>query len=106
MYQVLSCLTTQHDRRLVALAILICAAAAFASFKIYSYAAASHGLRRASLAVLTGVCSASGIWATHFIAMLAFDSGYPIAYEPVATTASLLIAVVATTIGFAVAADG
>jgi diguanylate cyclase (GGDEF)-like protein len=106
VYQVLSCLTTQHDDRLVALAVLICGAAAFASFKIYSYGAASHGLRRASLAVLTGVCSAAGIWATHFIAMLAYDSGYPIAYEPVATTISLLIAVVATTIGFAVAADG
>jgi diguanylate cyclase (GGDEF)-like protein len=106
MYQVLSCLTTQHDDRLVALAALICAAAAFASFKIYSYATATHGIRRLSLALLTGVCSASGIWATHFIAMLAFDSGYTIAYEPVTTAASLVIAVTATTIGFAVSAAG
>ena len=105
MYRVLSCLTAQHDFRLVALAALICAAAAVASFKIYSYVATSHGLRRSSLLLLTGICSASGIWATHFIAMLAYQSGLPIAYDPITTTASLLIAMIATTTGFAVAAS-
>ena len=104
MYRVLSCLTAQHDYRLVMLAAFICAAAALASFKIYSHVAESNGLRRSCLLLLTGLCSASGIWATHFIAMLAYDGGLPIGYEPVTTAGSLLIAMAATTLGFVVAA--
>lgn len=106
MYRVLSCLTVQHDFRLVALAAVICAVAALASFNIYSHVAVSRGYRRSSLLLLTGVCSASGIWATHFIAMLAFDSGFPVAYDPVMTAGSFVIAVLGTTVGFFVAAGG
>jgi diguanylate cyclase (GGDEF)-like protein len=104
VYRVLTCLTAQHDYWLVALAALICTSAAVASFKIYSHVAASRGPRRASLLLLTGVCSASGIWATHFIAILAYDSGFPMAYDPVTTAASYLIAVIATTLGFTASA--
>ena len=106
MYRVVSCLATQHDYRLVMLAALICTVAALATFKIYSHVAASQGLRRLALLLLTGVCSASGIWATHFVAMLAYESGFPTAYDPMATTVSLLSAVVATTVGFAISTAG
>lgn len=106
MHRILTCLTVEHDYRLVLLAGLLCAVAAVATFNIYSRVAASDGPRRAALLLLTGVCSASGIWATHFISMLAYNAGFPIAYEPVTTAASYVIAVVATTFGFAVAASG
>jgi diguanylate cyclase (GGDEF)-like protein len=104
--RILSCLTVQHDYRLVLLAALICAAAAVTTFKIYSDVVSSHGLRRLSLLLLTGVCCASGIWATHFISMLAYDAGFPIAYEPVTTAASFLIALVGTALGFVISASG
>jgi diguanylate cyclase (GGDEF)-like protein len=103
MGRVLTCLTVEHDYRLVALAVSIAAVGALVSFKIFSHVASSHGLRRLSLLLLTGICSGSGIWATHFIAMLAYDAGFPIAYEPVATAGSFLLAVAATTIGFTLA---
>ena len=103
--RVLTCLTAQHDYRLVALAVAICAIAALASFKIYAHVAVSDGLRRSILLVLTGICSASGIWATHFIAMLAYDAGFPVAYEPFATAGSFFIAIAVTTLGFVVAAS-
>jgi NO-binding membrane sensor protein with MHYT domain len=106
MYRLLACLTVQHDYRLVALAVLICVAGALVSFKIYSQVASSEGPRRWYLLALTGICSGAGIWATHFIAMLAYDAGLPIAYEPITTAASFVIAVCATTLGFAVAANG
>ena len=64
---------------------------------MWSQATGSH---RLGLLLLTGVCSGAGIWATHFVAMLAYEPGMSTAYEPVATTASLLISVVATTVGF------
>lgn len=106
MYRVLTCLAVQHDYRLVALAAFICATAALASFNIYSQVAVSRGLRRSGLVVLTGVCSASGIWATHFIAMLAYEGGLPIAYDQLMTAGSFAIAVAATTFGFFVSAGG
>jgi diguanylate cyclase (GGDEF)-like protein len=105
MTRVLSCLSVQHDLWLVALAAVICAVAALGTFNIYSHVVVSHGLRRAGLLMLTGMCSASGIWATHFIAMLAYDSGFATGYEPVATAGSFVIAVVASTVGFAIASD-
>ena len=43
--------------------------------------------------VLAGLISAIGTWATHFIAMLAFDSGMPIYYDPALTLASALVAI-------------
>lgn len=106
MYRVLTCLTVQHDYRLVALAVLICAVGALTSFKIYSQVASSEGRQRLCLLALTGVCSGAGIWATHFIAMLAYDAGVSIVYEPVTTVASFVIAVCATMIGFIIAASG
>jgi diguanylate cyclase (GGDEF)-like protein len=105
MTRILSCLTDQHDYRLVALAGLICAVAALGTFNIYSHVGASQGLRRAGLLLLTGVCSASGIWATHFISMLAYDSGFAVGYEPFATAGSYVVSVIATTVGFAVASE-
>src|SRR5262249_9803016 len=44
-------------------------------------------------------------WATHFIAMLAFESGFPTAYDPFMTAGSFVIAVFATTLGFVISAD-
>jgi len=44
-----------------------------------------------------------GIWATHFIAMLAFAPGIPTAYNIVLTVLSLIAAIVLTGAGLAVA---
>ena len=41
-----------------------------------------------------------GIWATHFIAMLAYEPGVPVAYGVSLTALSLLAAMVITAIGF------
>lgn len=106
MYSVLSCLSSQHDYRLVLLAALVCVIAAFTALKLYSHVVTATGFRRIAFTILAGVCSASGIWATHFVAMLAYDSGVPIGYDPVITVASLLIAISITVPGFYVAAQG
>jgi diguanylate cyclase len=55
---------------------------------------------------MTGVCTASGIWATHFVAMLAYQSAIPVAYEPALTAGSLFIAIGATTLGYLVCSGG
>jgi diguanylate cyclase (GGDEF)-like protein len=109
--RVLSCVTSEHDLRLVLLAAIICAVAAFTSFRIYarvSNARAVHGhpYRRLVWLGLTGLSTGAGIWSTHFVAMLAYDSGFPTAYDPGLTLASLVIAIGVTTTGYLLAAQG
>src|SRR4051794_12845968 len=91
MFRVLACLGTQHDLRLVLLAAVMCGLAAVTAFHIYRQAVDSRGLIRLGWLFLTGVCAACGIWATHFIAMLAYAPGLPTGYDPVLTVASLLV---------------
>ncbi|WP_245467645.1 bifunctional diguanylate cyclase/phosphodiesterase, partial [Mesorhizobium sp. M7A.F.Ca.CA.001.13.1.1] len=52
---------------------------------------------------LTAVAAGSSIWCTHFIAMLAYQPGAPITFDPVLTMASLVIAIVGTGLGFTLA---
>ena len=100
MFKVLACLRDQHDYRLVLLAVLICAVASFTAFHIYANAKDSQGGKRLGWIFLTGVATGAGIWATHFVAMLAFKTGLPTAYDPALTLASLLIAISVTAAGF------
>jgi diguanylate cyclase (GGDEF)-like protein len=102
MYRVIACLTTDHDRWLVVLAALVCIATTLTSFLMYSIADSSTGPRRFMWAALTGVAAGSGIWATHFVAMLAYKGAMPTNYEPVWTGLSLLIAILIAGAGFVV----
>ena len=106
MYRVLACLTNEHDYWLVGLADLVCVATAVTSFLMYSIACTSHGGRRLGWAVITGVCTGSGIWATHFVAMLAYRGALPTYYEPITTLGSLFVAIALAACGFALAARG
>src|SRR5262245_36656455 len=106
MYRVLDCLTTQHDYRLLILAIIVCAVESFTAFCIYAQVRETRGsLDRRWLAV-AGLCTGGSIWATHFIGMLAYDGNVPTSYEPLLTVISLLLAFAITTLAFMVAAPG
>jgi NO-binding membrane sensor protein with MHYT domain len=108
--RVITCVTTAHDLRLVVLAALICMVAAFASFRIYARATSNQALQgqqrhRLVWVGVTGLSTGAGIWSTHFVAMLAFDSGFPTAYDPTLTLMSLAIAIGITTAGYAIGAQ-
>ncbi|XSG83373.1 MAG: MHYT domain-containing protein [Methyloligella sp. ZOD6] len=95
----------QHDPYLVALAIGICMLTAWMTWYVYETSVRSVGLQRLAWTLQTAMVAGTGIWATHFIAMLAFKSPIPTYYDPLGTAFSLLVAVVMTGIGFWVA-DG
>lgn len=99
-------MTEQHDYRLVLLAAIICAASSFTSFSIYSRVAPGHGLNKLGWLFLTGLSTGSGIWATHFVAMLSYSAGMPTSYDPLVTALSLLVAVACTTFGYFVCSRG
>jgi diguanylate cyclase len=103
MLTVYNCLVTDHDLRLVGLAAVICALASFTAISLLHHVRKSAaGMQRVWLAV-SAIATGFGIWATHFIAMLAFSPGLPTAYNIVLTGFSLVAAIFLTGIGLAVA---
>jgi diguanylate cyclase (GGDEF)-like protein/PAS domain S-box-containing protein len=64
------------------------------------------GRTRAGWLLTASFATGTGIWATHLIATLAFDFGFPVAFDVGLTAASLLVAVVVTGLGLSVAIYG
>ncbi len=102
MFKVFLCITQHHDLRLVPLAALVCVASTLATFFLYSRVPAFPLWRRWAWLSMTGLVAGSGIWTTHFVAMLAFETGLPTGYALLGTLGSLAVAVVCTAMGFAV----
>jgi NO-binding membrane sensor protein with MHYT domain len=103
MLRIYGCITEDHDLRLVGLAVLICL---FGCYTALSLLARARGVRgRASLAWLTAAAmvAGAGVWATHFVAMLAFHPGFTLGYELGLTALSIAIAVAVSWVGFAIA---
>jgi NO-binding membrane sensor protein with MHYT domain len=97
------CVTQQHDLSLVLLAAIVCLMASFAALSLINRAIGNEGTGRLVWLGVGATVSAAGIWATHFIAMLAFETGLPTGYDIGLTILSLLIAIVITALGFALA---
>jgi diguanylate cyclase len=104
MFRVITCLSGQHDLRLVALAVGLCFFASFVGIRLFGRASATSGRARLARLVLAGAATGCGIWATHFVAMLAYEPGVPAAYDISLTVLSLVLAAVITGAGFGVAA--
>ena len=105
MLRVYTCIVHEHDLRFVAVAGLVCLLAAFTAFSIFERARFSESRRLAWLA-LAGFVSGTGIWSTHFVAMLAFQPDLPIGYDVPLTLVSIAAAVLLTGAGWWVAARG
>jgi methyl-accepting chemotaxis protein len=106
MLQVYICLTTQHDWRLVVLAGVVCFVASLTGITMFKRAQASAGRARFIWVFGAGISTGCGIWATHFVAMLAYVPGVPTAYDASLTALSLATAAAVTGLGFALAIYG
>ena len=103
MYRVVSCLTTEHDWRLVLLAAVVCFLASAVAVSLFHRAQVATGRARAVWLTLDAAAAGFGIWSTHFIAMLAFDPGLGAEYDVALTIVSLLIAILVTGVGLFIA---
>jgi diguanylate cyclase (GGDEF)-like protein len=103
MFRVFSCLTGEHDLRLVVLAGIVCFLASLAAINLFHRAAATRGRARAVWLATAGAASGCGIWATHFIAVLAYDPGIGVNYNIGLTILSLVLAAALTGAGLSVA---
>ena len=102
MFKVYSCIADAHDLRLVGLAALVCVLASFAAINLLHHARKSAGRMRVVWLSVSAISTGFGIWATHFIAMLAFTPGIPSGYNIALTLLSLVAAIMLTGTGLAV----
>ena len=93
MFKVISCLVNEHDYRMVVVAALVCLCATLTAFRLYSRMNGATGLARGAWLLFTSLVAGSGVWATHFLGMLAYDPGLKTGYSPTGTMMSLMIAV-------------
>jgi diguanylate cyclase (GGDEF)-like protein len=102
MLTIYNCITTAHDLRLVALAAATCAIASFTAINLLRHARGTAGGTRLVWLAISAVSTGFGIWATHFVAMLAFAPDIPSGYNIVLTVVSLVAAILLTGAGLAV----
>jgi diguanylate cyclase (GGDEF)-like protein len=95
-----------HDPKLVLLAASICALGSFITLFLFAQAREMHGQGRGGWLFLAGFAAGAVMWTTHFVALLAFQPGISIGYDPALTGGAFFVAVLLSTIGLAVAAYG
>jgi signal transduction histidine kinase len=104
MIRVLGCIFQQHDLRLVVVAALLCGLACATALSMIARARAVGSVRaRIVWLAGAGTVAGCGIWATHFVAMLAYQAGVPMAFTPGLTVLSAIIAMSLCGVGFALA---
>ncbi|WP_114950789.1 bifunctional diguanylate cyclase/phosphodiesterase [Sphingosinicella terrae] len=100
MLRVYTCITQEHDLSLVVVAGIICLLAALSAFATLERGRAGGEHRWAWIAA-TAFVSGIGIWATHFLAMLAYQPDLPIRYDLARTILSIAAAILITGAGWA-----
>jgi PAS domain S-box-containing protein len=90
-----------HDSALMLLSVLIAIAASYTALDLASRIRASTGWARHVWLATAAVAMGGGIWAMHFVAMLAFSvPGMEVNYDPGLTLLSLIVPIVVTGISF------
>ncbi|MEA3000795.1 MAG: hypothetical protein QOK17_2628 [Sphingomonadales bacterium] len=105
MLRVYACITQEHDFRLVLVAGGICLLAAFTAFSIFEQGRRAS-VRRFAWMALAGFIAGTGIWATHFVAMLAYQPHLPVGYDLNLTLLSIAAAMLITAGGWWAALSG
>jgi diguanylate cyclase (GGDEF)-like protein len=106
MSNVIGCITANYNIWLVIAAIFVCISGSWNLVRLFYRASSTTGVQRISWHFLTALTAASSIWCTHFIAMLAYDPGVPVNFDPVMTVVSLLVAMFGAQTGLIIAASG
>ena len=93
MFTVLECVAIQHDRAVVLLAAIICLLGMFAFFHLLLRAEESPAGRKPYWVLVAAFAGGLSVWATHFVAMLAYKGAVPIGYDFAFTALSAVLAV-------------
>ncbi|MGH7026869.1 MHYT domain-containing protein [Brevundimonas sp.] len=89
-----------------ALSVLVAVFAAWTALDLFRQVRERQGTARLPWLATAALAMGGGIWAMHFIAMLGFDPGVLVRYDPALTALSFLLALVGTSLAFLIAARG
>lgn len=101
--QVIQFLFVAHDPALIVLAATICLISSYACIGLLRHARRAHGRMRHVWNGVAALAVGFGIWATHFVAVLAFRPGFALTYDLWLTALSLLVAILVCGAGIAMA---
>jgi diguanylate cyclase len=102
MVSILGCFHQPYDWKLLALAALICAIACFATVTLLSRAQATEAPQKFIWLSGAAAVFGSGVWALHFIAMMAYMPGFRVGYDLFSTGSSIVIAMLGAAAAFLV----
>lgn len=100
MFRVIECIVGQHDLRLVVLAALVWLLGSASLFFLLKRSIDCVEHRRRQWLAVAAIAAGIGVWATHFIAMLAYDGSMPLHFDPGLTILSVAIAVLGFWLAF------
>ncbi len=81
MLKLYGCIAYSHDIRLVVLAGILCVFASFTTISLLERTRAASPSHRWAWIWASAVASGIGVWATHFVGMLAYRPRLPINYD-------------------------
>src|SRR5688572_16782231 len=100
MIKVLSCITTQHDIALLLLAVAVCMFGSYTTVSLLGRARADAGGTDWRWLIAAAAVAGASVWSTHFVAMLAYQSGFSFGYDIQLTALSIAASVVLAAVGF------
>ena len=103
MVRIIGCITELHDLRLVFVAFCLCAIGSWTTVALLSRARNAQARLQTLWICVSAFVFGLSVWATHFVAMLAFRTPFPVSYDIAWTALSIALAVGLSGIGFAVA---
>lgn len=92
--RILDCLRTEHDPKLILLAVLVSLISSFTVFAVLGHARSREGRARHAWSVMAACVAGGGIWSTHFVAMLGFSSASAVSYDAALTLVSAMLSIV------------
>ncbi len=101
-----SCVAFHHNIWLVLAAAGVCVTGCSALLGLFQRAAQASGNQRLGWQVLAATSAGASIWCTHFLAILAYQPGVPVGFDPLLTIASGLAAAFGAGGAFIVALAG
>jgi PAS domain S-box-containing protein len=102
MLHVLASIAYEHNTALVAVAALLCVLACVTAFSLVERVRRKSGGARLVWFALAAAVAGYGVWATHFVGMLAYTVQFPNGYDIPLTILSALVAVLFNAAAFAI----
>ncbi len=101
MSRAITCLLHHHDQAIVVLALLVCTVSSLSTFLQLQRARECVAARRPLWITSAAITAGGGVWSTHFISMIAFQSATSLGFGRLLTAMSATVAICAFAIAFA-----